>query len=289
MKAALEFDRIEKRYKGFHLQPTSFTLPRGYIMGLIGPNGAGKTTLIKLALNLIRRDGGVVRAFGLDSVREERQVRARIGFVPDEPRFHEDVSLARLKAATAPFYPDWNEARFRELADAFSLPLEKKFKKLSHGTKTKFALALALAHEPELLILDEPTAGLDPVFRRELLARLSDLLQDERLSILFSTHIVSDLEKTADFITFVREGRLVLSRPKDKLLEGFAVVKGGRESLSGETRGLFEGVRLRRHGFEALTSRGEEVRRRLGEAVTTEGAALEEVMVLMGRNENDAE
>jgi len=281
MDYALEFDRSEKRYKGFALEPASFALPRGYIMGLIGPNGAGKTTLIKLALNLIRTDGGSIRVFGLDHRQHGKEVRARIGFVPDEPRYHEDIALKHLKAATAPFYAGWSETRFDELAGEFGLPLDKKFSKLSHGTKTKFALALALAHRPELLILDEPTSGLDPVFRRELLGLLGDLLQDDRVSVLFSTHITSDLERTADYITFLQNGRVVFSKPKDEILDTFVVVRGGLELLDARSRALFDGVRERNHGFEALTSRADEVRRCLGEAVTTERATLDDVMVLM--------
>jgi ABC-2 type transport system ATP-binding protein len=283
MEQALEFDRIEKRYKGFTLEPASFAVPRGYIMGLIGPNGAGKTTLIKLALNLIRRHGGSVRIFGRDSLRHEAEIKRRIGFVPDEPRFHDDISLKHLKAATAPFYPDWNDKRFEELAGAFGLPMHKKFKKVSHGTKTKFALALALSHKPDLLILDEPTSGLDPAFRRELLKLLSDLLQDERVSVLFSTHLTSDLERIADHVTFIQKGRVVFSRPKDEILETYVVVKGDRKMLEASDHGLFDGVRLHEYGFEALTSRVDEVRRRLGESVTTERATLDDVMVLMER------
>jgi len=283
MEHALEFDRIEKRYKGFTLEPASFVLPRGYIMGLIGPNGAGKTTLIKLALNLIRRQGGSVRVFGLDNLLHEKQIKTRIGFVPDEPRYHEDISLKYLKAATAPFYPTWNETRFSELVEAFALPLDKKFKKVSHGTKTKFALALALSHRPDLLILDEPTSGLDPAFRRELLGLLADLLQDERVSVLFSTHLTSDLERIADHITFIQNGRVVFSKPKDEILDTYVVVKGGREMLEAGSRALFDGVRLHEYGFEALTSRVDEVRRCLGETVTTERATLDDVMVLMER------
>jgi ABC-2 type transport system ATP-binding protein len=280
MDHALEFNHVEKHYPGFDLR-ASFRLPRGYIMGLIGPNGAGKTTLIKLALDLVRCDGGSIRVLGLDHRSDGDKARALVGFVPDEPRFHEDITLERLKAVTAPFYPRWNERRFDELADAFGLPLRRSFKKLSHGTKSKFALALALAHEPELLILDEPTSGLDPAFRRELLTLLSGLLQDDRVSVLFSTHITADLERTADYITFVRDGRIVFSRPKDDVRDTFFVVKGGRELLDDRTRSLFQGIRIRPHGFEALTSRVGEVRRRFGDGVTTERATLDDVMVLM--------
>jgi ABC-2 type transport system ATP-binding protein len=285
---ALEIEGVGKRYKGFALEQVSFALPRGYVMGLIGPNGAGKTTLIKLVLNLVRRGAGTIRVLGLDNLRHEAQIKSRVGFVPDEPKFHEDISLRTLKAATAPFYPRWDDRRFAQLADAFELPMDKKFKKLSHGTKVKFALALALSHGAELVLLDEPTSGLDPVFRRELLGILADLLQDARVSVLFSTHITADLERTADFITFIKNGRVVFSRPKDDVLETFGVVRGGREMLDGESRRLFDGIRVHEYGFEALTSKIDDVRRRFGDRAAIERATLDDVMVLMERNVSHA-
>ena len=288
MEYALEIDAVGKRYKGFALTDVSFQLPRGYIMGLIGPNGAGKTTLIKLILNLIRRDAGSIRVFGLDNLAHEAEIKSRIGFVPDEPYYYGDITLLNLKAATAPFYPLWDETRFHDLSSRFELPLKKKFKQLSHGMKAKFALALALSHGAELVILDEPTSGLDPVVRRELLDILAGLLQDERASILFSSHITSDLEKTADFVTFLRDGRVVFSSPMDDVMTSWAVVKGGRETLDAEARAFFEGIRVREHGFEALTSRVPEARHRFGDRVVIERASLEDIMVLMGREERHA-
>lgn len=288
MEYALEIDAVGKTYKGFALTDVSFQLPRGYIMGLIGPNGAGKTTLIKLILNLIHRDAGSIRVFGLDNLAHEAEIKSRIGFVPDEPYYYGDVTLLNLKAATAPFYPLWNETRFRDLSSRFDLPLKKKFKQLSHGMKTKFALALALSHGAELVLLDEPTSGLDPVVRRELLDILAGLLQDERVSILFSSHITADLEKTADFVTFLRDGRVVFSSPKDDVMTGWAVVKGGREILDAEARAFFEGIRVREHGFEALTSRVPEARHRFGDRVVIDPASLEDIMVLIGREERHA-
>jgi len=285
---ALKIEGVGKRYKGFDLHDVSFELPRGHVMGLIGPNGAGKTTLIKLVLNLVRRDAGAVRVFGLDNLAHEAQIKSRIGFVPDEPKFHEDISLATLKAATAPFYPTWDERRFDELAAAFRLPLKKKFKKLSHGTKMKFALALALSHGAELVLLDEPTSGLDPAFRRELLGLLGDLLQDNRVAVLYSTHITADLERMADFIAFLKRGRLVFARPKDEVLDGFGLVKGGREMLDERSRELFDGIRVHEHGFEGLTSRVDEVRRRFGDRAAIERATLDDVMVLMNGDASHA-
>jgi ABC-2 type transport system ATP-binding protein len=288
MDPALEIQGIAKSYTDFALDNVSFHLPLGYVMGLIGPNGAGKTTLIKLILNLVRRRAGVIRVLGLDNLADEVAVKARIGYVPDEPRYPGDVRLRDLKAATAPFYPRWDEAAFTRIAGEFELPMRKKFNKLSHGMKMKFALALALSHGAELVILDEPTAGLDPVFRRQFLDRLAGLLEDGRASVLFSTHITADLERIADFVTFLRDGRVVFSSPKDEVVGRWAVVKGGRDLLDADSRDFFEGVREREYGFEGLTSRAQEARRRFGDRAAVDRASLDDIMVLMGRGESHA-
>jgi len=283
MDYALEIESVEKRYKGFTLKDVSLQLNQGYIMGLIGPNGAGKTTLIKLILNLIRRDGGAIRVFGLDNLADEAEIKSRIGFVPDEPRFHDDATLESVASAVAPYYATWDQKRFATLAGEFELPLKKNFKKLSHGTKTKFSLALALSHGAELVLLDEPTTGLDPVFRRRLLDMLRRLLEDERTSVLFSSHITADLERTADFVTFVKDGRVVFSNPMDQVAQSWAVVKGGRETLDSDARAFLDGVRVREHGFEGLTSRADEARRHFGNGYVIEHASLDDIMLLFGK------
>jgi ABC-2 type transport system ATP-binding protein len=281
MDNAIEFRGVRKRYRGFALRDVSFDVPRGYIMGLIGPNGAGKTTLMKMVMNLVRREAGEIRVFGLDAAREEARVKARIGYVPDEPACHEDVRLATIASAIAPFYERWDAGRFRELAAEFGLPLEKKWRTLSQGMKTKFSLALALCHEPDLILLDEPTSGLDPVFRRELLERLSAVIQDERRSVLFSTHITADLERIADHVTFLRAGEVVFTAPKDTVLEQWAVVRGGEELAGPDVRPLFRAVRRLPHGIEALTDDAAAARRRLDARAVVERASLEDIMVLM--------
>jgi len=283
MEHVLDIERATKRYKGFTLDQVSLQLPRGYIMGLIGPNGAGKTTLIKLILNLIHRDGGTIRVFGLDNLASEAEIKSRIGFVPDEPRFHDDATLQSVASAVAPYYTHWDSKRFATLAGEFELPLKKNFKKLSHGTKTKFALALALSHGAELVLLDEPTTGLDPVFRRRLLDKLAGLLEGERTSVLFSSHITADLERTADFVTFVKNGRVVFSNTMDQVAQSWVVVKGGRETLDADARAFLEGVRVRAHGFEGLTSQADEARRRFGNGYVIERASLDDIMVLFGK------
>jgi len=288
MGYALEVNGLRKEYKGFTLKDVSFALPQGTIMGLVGPNGAGKTTIIKLILNLIRRTAGEIKVFGLDVIGREKAVKSRIGFVHETPALVEDAPLRDLAAAVAPFYASWDEDHFRSLCGEFGLPLAKKFKKLSHGMKMKFSLALALAHGADLLILDEPTSGLDPVFRRELLERLSGLIQDERKAVLFSTHITSDLEATADYITFLHKGEVVFSLPRDEVRETWGIVKGGRELLNGAVRALFKGVRETPFGVEALTADVSAVRAALPSGSLIERATIEDIMVFMDRGASHA-
>ncbi len=280
---ALEVTGLRKRYKGFALKDVTFSLPRGYVMGLVGPNGAGKTTIIKLIMNLVRREAGEIRVFGLDNRRDEAAVKARIGFVYDEPGFHQDVTLADTKRAIAPFYRRWNERLFQDLARRFELPLRHKVKTLSQGMLTKFALALALAHEADLLILDEPTSGLDPVFRRELLHGLSGLLQNEETSILFSTHITTDLERIADYVTVLRDGAVALTASRDELRERWAIVRGGDEALAALAPPLWRGVRRHAYGVDVLTSDVEAARRTCGTGAVIDRASLDDVVVLLDR------
>jgi ABC-2 type transport system ATP-binding protein len=280
---AIRVTDLRKRYPDFVLDDVSFSLPRGYVMGLVGPNGAGKTTIVKLIMNLIRPDGGTIELFGLDHRLHEEEVKARIGWVYDVPPFYGDVSLRDTKRAVALFYPRWNESLFQELVAQFQLPLGKKVKTLSNGMRTKFALALALSHDAELLILDEPTTGLDPVFRRELLHGLSDLLQDEKKSILFSTHITTDLERIADYVTFLRDGRVIMSASREELRENWGVVRGGEEVLDAMDPAIRHGLRRHAHGVDVLTSDSRAARRKLGEDAVVDPASFEDIVVLMER------
>jgi ABC-2 type transport system ATP-binding protein len=285
MDIALRVEGLKKTYKGFSLRDVAFNVPAGTIMGLIGPNGAGKTTLIKLILNLVRRESGNVSVFGLDNIKDEPSVKARIGFVYDAPPFPDDLTPVRLGSALAPFYPRWDAAQFRRLLGEFELPPRKRIKKLSHGMKQKLALALALSHDADLILMDEPTAGLDPVFRWELLTRLAAVIQDERKAVLFSTHITSDLEQIADYITFIREGSVVFSAPKDAILETWGLVKAGVRDLNASFVPALQGHRSGEMGFTALTSDLPEARRRLGERAIYDRATLEDIMYFVGREE----
>jgi len=288
MEYALEINKLSKDYGDFRLRGVTFALPKGHIMGLIGPNGAGKTTIIKLILNLIRRDGGEIRIFGGDNLAREVEIKSRIGFVHDTPYFFEHLTLTTIARTVAPYYPGWDERLFARLLDEFDLPPKKRFVKLSRGMKMKFALAVALSHKADLLILDEPTSGLDPVFRRDLLGRLSAFIQDEGKAVLFSTHITSDLERIADFITFIREGEVVFSAPKDEILGAWAVVKGGPELLAPDLRPIFKAVRKREFVVQALAADAAETRRRLGGSAVIEKATLEDIMFYLSKGNGHA-
>ncbi len=285
---ALELIGVRKSYRGFTLKDVSFTLPRGVIGGLIGPNGSGKTTIIKLIMNLIRREAGEIRVFGLDNRSAEVDVKSRIGFVYDVPGFWDDQTLDSQRRALGAFYKTWSDETFHRLAAEFGLPLGKKYKALSHGARTKFALAMALSHGADLLIMDEPTAGLDPIFRRGLLRRLSALLQEEGKSILFSTHITTDLERIADVITFIRGGELIFSLTRDELLDGWAIVRGDDGVVGELDPRLVKGVRRRAYGVESLVSDGAAVRRAVGSRAVVDKVTLDDVMVLMSGEALDA-
>lgn len=278
---ALQLDNVAKSYKGFALRDISLELPRGYIMGLIGANGAGKTTILKLIMNLIRRDAGQITVLGKDNLECEAEVKREIGFVYDVPCFYDDAKLADISRAVAPFYPKWNQASFDSLVAEYGLPLRKKFKTLSTGMKTQFALSLALSHDADLILMDEPTSGLDPIVRRELLAKLRDILQDNQKSILFSTHITSDLEHIADYITCVHAGRIVFCSPCDEILERWGVVKAGEEVLRGEVQPLLRGVRRGAYGCEALTNNIEAARACLPPDTVIEKASLDDIVALL--------
>jgi len=278
---ALEVRGVTKRYRRFTLRNVSFSIPRGYVCGLIGPNGAGKTTIIKLIMNLVRRDAGEIRVFGLDNRRDEVAVKSRIGFVYDSPGYWDDRTLEAQRRVLGSFYPAWNDGTFDRLAAQFELPMRQTYKTLSRGTKMKFALAMALAHDADLLILDEPTAGLDPVFRREFLQRLSALLQDEHKSVLFSTHITSDLDRIADYVTFVHRGEIAFSLPRTELLDTWAVVRGDEASLRGLDPGIVRGRRAGRFGTEVLVSDARAAARAAGPSAVVDRPSLEDVMVLM--------
>ncbi len=275
---AVRMANIGKRYGEFELNDVTFDVRKGFITGLIGPNGSGKSTLIRMMMQMVRPDQGHVELFGRRLEGDAAELRGKIGYVSDESYFYEHLTLKRMKSILAPFYGNWNEDVFRGYLDRFELPENKKIKELSKGMKMKFSLAVALSHSAELLIMDEPTAGLDPVFRRELLDLLAEQIQDESRSILFSSHITSDLDRIADYIVFVNKGELIFEETKDAVLERHALVKGGTELLDADMRALFIGLRETDLGFEGLMKERASAEKLFGGLALVEQPTLEEIV-----------
>lgn len=285
MDKCLEIIGLTKKFKNFSLQDVTFSLARGYIMGFIGPNGAGKSTTIKLIMNLLRKDTGTIKVFGLDHIADEKKVKERIGFVYDENHFYEELTLEEMKRIIAPFYQGWEETTYRQYLKLFGLPAGRKIKDLSKGMKMKYSLALALSHRADLIIMDEPTAGLDPIVRSELLDILYRFIQDENKAVLFSTHLTSDLDKVADYITFINEGQIVFSLPKEDVLTDYAIVKGDT-ALGAAVREKSIGIRENRFGFEALVRNVAGLRRAYGDKLVYAKPTLEEIMLYTVRRDD---
>lgn len=281
MNNVLEIDKLNKNYNAFSLKDVSFDIPKGYITGFIGPNGAGKTTTIKIILNMINRQSGSIKIFGTESSENLRNMNNRIGVVMDTPFYVDDWTALDVAKAVMPFYDKWDNMRYLGLLKKFEIMETKKIKELSRGMKVKLMIAVALSHDAELLILDEPTSGLDPVSRDELCGILGEFVRDENKSVLFSTHITTDLEKIADYIVFINGGEIVYSGTKEGLVEKYVSVKGGPGDLSCEQDNKIIGLRRHDTGFEGMI----EVlnKRNLPDSLLFEPITLDEIIIYMNR------
>ena len=231
MEPALQINGLTKEYPGFKLDHVSFTLPCGTIMGLIGENGAGKSTTINAVLDLIRKDDGNILFWGKELSHNPRQLKEDIGVVFDGINFYETLTPVKVGKISAAAYSQWDPAAYKGFLDQFQLPADKEIKTFSKGMKMKLSIAAALSHHPKLLILDEATSGLDPVMRDDILDVFLDFIQDETHSILMSSHITTDLEKVADYITFIHQGKIVFSKPKDELIYNYGILRCGAEDF----------------------------------------------------------
>ena len=227
----LEIKDLCKQYPDFELKNVSLSLPKGYILGFVGENGAGKTTTINSILNITKRDSGSVKIFGKDIDQDEIDIKTNIGYVSGDI-FYPKKTIKQVTQVYKRFFPNWDEVIYQDYLHQFQLNDNKKIDELSKGMCMKYSLALALSHQAKLLILDEPTSGLDPVARDNLLQVFQTLVEDGEVSILYSTHITSDLEKCADYIAFIKNGIIVEYSSKDDLLDNYRLVSGSKESLN---------------------------------------------------------
>lgn len=282
MEHALEINQLRKEYGGFTLDNVTFSLPSGCIMGLIGENGAGKTTTIKLILNMIRRDGGDIRVLGCDAIAQEKPMKQQIGVVLDDCHFHDTLRTGDVASIMRPMFPTWDDKLYAQSLRRLGVPENKTVKEMSKGMKTKLSLCAALAHKPKLLILDEATSGLDPVMRSEVLDMLRDIIQDEDRAVLLSTHITSDLEKAADYITLLHDGRVVFSETMTTLQYEYGILRCGQTDYARIDPADIAGHRKSQFSHEVLVRDKGRIQRKYP-GLTIDPASLEEIMVFYAR------
>ncbi len=281
MENILEIKELNKTYSDFALKDVSFSLPRGYIMGFVGENGSGKTTTIRSILNMAKIDSGRISVFGLDSVKDTVAIKQRLGVVFDSLYLAEHLSVKQIEKQLIPFYSEWDTKEFHSKIKQFGLPEDKEVGSFSKGMKMKLMIAVALSHNAELMILDEPTSGLDPVARDELLDILAEYIEDEKRSVLFSTHITADVERVADYITMLHGGRVWFTGTKDELDGKYVLLKGAEDDLPDALREKCIGFHAYRNGFDAMldTQYLDEV----PDALVTEKANIDEILVYIAK------
>ncbi|AXU70728.1 ABC transporter ATP-binding protein [Clostridioides difficile] len=287
MDNVLDVKSLSKSYADFTLNKISFSLPMGYIMGLIGPNGSGKTTTIKSILNMVKPDNGCITVFGQDNIIAEQEIKKNIGVVFDSSYFVDEWNMSDVEKAFMSFYSAWDTKKYWSLLSKFNITKEKRVKALSKGMQMKLMLACAFSYDATLLILDEPTSGLDPVSRDELLEILSGYIEDGKHSVLFSTHITSDLEKIADYITYINLGELIFTGEKEEFIDGYRIVNGDKKSLEPELESKLIGLRTFTTGYEALIKKEDLLDASQAESFI---ASIDDIVVFMSRQaEKDKE
>lgn len=274
MENVIEINGLSKRYQKFALENVTLNVPMGSVMGFIGANGAGKSTTIKAILGLYKRDGGEVKVFGEDSEKMSNETREKIGVVFDTMPFPKNLTVTMLDKVFSGIYKSWDSEKFFAYITRFELPLKKKLSGFSRGMEMRLSIAAALSHNPSLLVLDEPTGGLDPVMRSEILDIFLEFMQDETHSILMSTHITSDLEHIADYICFINKGKIVFTEERNEMLEKYRIMKCTDEDLQQVDKADIIGMRKGRFCNEVLTMNADKYPGMVADAPT-----IEEIMV----------
>ena len=280
MENILEVKNLNKKYDNFELKNITFDLPKGMIMGFIGENGAGKTTTIKAILDIIKGYSGEVKIFGLDSKKDERTIKEEIGVVLDDTFYPEILTPKDVNNSMKYIYKNWDEKMFNDYLKEFSLNPKQQIKSFSKGMRKKLEIATALSHHPKLLILDEPTSGLDPVARSEVIDIFQDFIQDEECSILLSSHITTDLERIADYITFINDGEIALSKTCDELLEKYGIVKCSEKEFKKIAKEDYIKYKKDKYEYEVLIENKKDFKKKYDVDIVDK-ITLDDLMVLM--------
>lgn len=283
MDNILEVRNLTKQYEDFTLDHVSFSIPKGTIMGLIGENGAGKSTTINAILDLIHKDDGTVTFWGQE-LSSAKQLKEDIGVVFDGINFYETLTAAKVGKISQTAYKQWNDRLYREYLNRFQLPADKEIKTFSKGMKMKLCIAVALSHKPKLLILDEATSGLDPVMRDDILDVFLEFVQDEEHSILISSHITTDLEKVADSITFIHQGKVLFCKAKDELLYQYGIIRCGAAAFNEIDKSEILAYRKEDYQRNVLVADKEKARRRY-KNVVVDDVSIDDILLLYVKGE----
>lgn len=286
MENILELQGISKTFSksNFALDKLSFSLPYGAILGFVGENGAGKTTTIGCILNTVKKDDGVVKLFGREMQDNDTEIREKIGVVYDGDNFPGFWTAKQLSEVMSGIYTQWDNALFQKYLEDFHLSSKQKIKDYSRGMTMKLAIAVALSHHPQLLILDEATSGLDPIMRDEMLDVFLEFVQEESHSILLSSHITSDLEKVADYITFIHNGKLIMTVSKNDLAYNYAVMRCKESQFLALDPHDIIAYRKRDFQIDVLVSNGKEAQRKYKNSVVDQ-VSVDEIMLLLVKGE----
>ncbi|MCC8028094.1 MAG: ABC transporter ATP-binding protein [Clostridium sp.] len=285
MEPILLVKNLSKAYDGFRLEDVCLEIPKGSIVGLIGENGAGKSTTLNAILDLIKRDSGTVTFWGEELSANPHRLKEDIGVVFDDINFYETLTPAQIGKICAKAYRQWDPGQYAELAEGFRLPLHKEIKTFSKGMKRKLCIAAALSHHPRLLILDEPTSGLDPVMREDILEVFLDFVQDDEHSILMSSHISTDLEKIADYITFIHQGKVLFSKNKDQLIYGYGIIRCTSAQFEAIAKDEMLAWRKCDYQWEVLVADKEASRRKYRDMVV-DNATIDDILLLYVKGEH---
>ena len=281
---ALEIKNISKTYKNFKLDDISFVLPCGHIMGLIGENGAGKSTIINCILDIIEKDSGSISVLGQKNDKNNVSLKENIGVVLDASDVYDNYTVKQVENIMKDVYKQWNHEVYDYYIQKFALPLNKMIKDFSRGMKMKMAITIALSHRPKLLILDEATSGLDPIMRDEILDVFMEFVQDENHAILLSSHISSDLEKIADYITFIHEGKLILSSSKDELIYEYGLMKCRNDEFDMIDKEDIIRYRIKTYEVEILVKDREKMAKKYPNCIV-DPTKLDDIMMLYVKGE----
>lgn len=276
---AIDIKNLNKTLEDFKLTINDIEIKKGYITGFIGPNGSGKTTTMKLIMNMLKKDSGTIKIFGKERKVDDLEIKETIGYIGDVSGYMQENKLKNIKKAIKPFYKNWDEQLYKKYIMQFKLNENKVYKELSKGQQKKFELVMVLSHHPKLIIMDEPTANLDPLVRNEFLEILQEHIEKEEATVFYSTHITSDLDKVADFLIFIYEGHIILSGNKEDILENHKIIRGNKELLDIDTKKELISYTKNSFGFSGMTSNVKNAYEVFGEEVVYDNANLEDILM----------